>query len=286
MPPQLDELRRPRDARMERAIWVTVALSLLVHALVLLGLPRIRLPSLEPPELSGASSSLSVNLAPVPPPPVPPAFARPAAPPAPKMRADPPAASRPRPSPPPVIARKPPSPAPEIAAPRRSVESDDLSSYIEAKRRARATPTPPAAPAPSPPSTPKAEDDDARRDRIAAANLASARASGNDQRIRRGSFQLQRVGFDDAEFIFYGWDKDAHRNMARLIEVSKGANSDIRIAVVRRIISIIREHEEGDFLWESQRLGRNLMLSARARDNARLEDFMMLEFFSGQFRAR
>ena len=166
--------------------------------------------------------------------------------------------------------------------PRRSVESDDLSSYIEAKRRARA-PTPSAAPLPS---APKAEDDDVRRDRIAAANLASARASGNDQRIRRGSFQLQRVGFDDAEFIFYGWDKDARRNMARLIEVSKGTNSDIRIAVVRRIIAIIREHEEGDFLWESPRLGRNLMLSARARDNTRLEEFMMLEFFSGPFPAR
>lgn len=281
---QLDELRRPSDARTERAIWVTVALSLLVHALVLLGLPRIRLPSLEPSELSEGSRSLSVNLAPVPPPPVPPAFVRPTPPP-PRMRTEPPPASRPRP-PPPVIARKPPSSAPEIPAPRRSVESDDLSSYIEAKRRARATSTPAPASAPSASSTPKAEDDDARRDRIAAANLASARASGNDQRIRRGSFQLQRVGYDDAEFIFYGWDKDARRNMARLIEVSKGANSDIRIAVVRRIIAIIREHEEGDFLWESPRLGRNLFLSARARDNARLEDFMMLEFFSGQFPAR
>ena len=285
MTPQLDELRRPRDARTERAIWVTVALSLLVHALVLLGLPRIRLPSLEPPELSDESRSLSVNLAPAPPPPVPPAFARPI-PPAPKVRTEPPAATRPRPPPPPVIARKPPAPAPEIPAPRRAVESDDLSSYIEAKRLARATPTPPAALVPSPSSTPRAEDDDARRDRIAAANLASARASGIDQRIRRGSFQLQRVGFDDAEFIFYGWDKDARRNMARLIEVSKGANSDIRIAVVRRIIAIIREQEEGDFLWESPRLGRNLMLSARARDNTRLEEFMMLEFFSGPFPAR
>jgi hypothetical protein len=53
---QPDELRRPRDARTERAIWVTVALSLLVHALVLLGLPRIRLPSLEPSELSDATA--------------------------------------------------------------------------------------------------------------------------------------------------------------------------------------------------------------------------------------
>ena len=67
--------------------------------------------------------------------------------------------------------------------------------------------------------------------------------------------------------------------MAHQIEVRKGSNSDIRIAVVRKMIAIIREYEQEDFLWESQRLGRSLTLSARARDNAGLEDFMMREFF-------
>ena len=32
---------------------------------------------------------------------------------------------------------------------------------------------------------------------------------------------------------------------------------------------------------ESYRLGRSLMLSARARDNASLEEFMLREFFAG-----
>ena len=32
--------------------------------------------------------------------------------------------------------------------------------------------------------------------------------------------------------------------------------------------------------WVSQRLGRNITLSARPRDNAELEDFMMQEFFA------
>ncbi len=45
------------------------------------------------------------------------------------------------------------------------------------------------------------------------------------------------------------------------------------------MIGIIREHESGEFLWESHRLGRQLTLSARARDNAELEAFMMQEFF-------
>jgi hypothetical protein len=64
-----------------------------------------------------------------------------------------------------------------------------------------------------------------------------------------------------------------------VIEVRKGDNSDIRIAVVRRMIAIIREHETENFLWESHRLGRQLTLSARARDNTELEAFMLQEFF-------
>jgi hypothetical protein len=45
------------------------------------------------------------------------------------------------------------------------------------------------------------------------------------------------------------------------------------------MIAIIREHETENFLWESHRLGRQLTLSARARDTSELEAFMMQEFF-------
>ena len=90
------------------------------------------------------------------------------------------------------------------------------------------------------------------------------------------------MGYDDAEFMFYGWNRDIRRNTTQLIEVRRGNNSDIRIAVVRRIIAIIREYEQEEFLWESKRLGRNLTLSARAKDNAGLEAFMMREFFDVQ----
>jgi hypothetical protein len=47
------------------------------------------------------------------------------------------------------------------------------------------------------------------------------------------------------------------------------------------MIAIIREYEVEDFTWESLRLGRNVRLSARPRDNADLENFLMLEFFTG-----
>ena len=92
-------------------------------------------------------------------------------------------------------------------------------------------------------------------------------------------FSIQRMSYDSAEFTFFGWNKDIQRNSLQLIEVRKGDAPDIRIAVVRRMIAIIREQEKEDFVWESKRLGRNVMLSARPRDTRGLEDFLMREFF-------
>jgi hypothetical protein len=197
------------------------------------------------------------------------------------------AAARPRPAPP-VIALNRPAPnlpppvVPSVAAPTpaRPPADGDLASYIDAKRRARAE-SAPAAAASSGSSAPSVEDDNARANRIASANLGSQRKQtfGYDPNQGGGVFQIERMGYESAEFIFFGWNKEIRRNTKQLIEVRKGANSDIRIAVVRKMIAIIREYEHEDFLWESQRLGRNLTMSARLRDNAGLEDFMMREFF-------
>jgi hypothetical protein len=144
---------------------------------------------------------------------------------------------------------------------------------------------PPAAPSVA--GTPSVEDENTRANRIAAANLGSDRTPtfGADKNRGGGIFSIQRLGYDYAEFLFFGWNKDIARNTTQVIEVRKGNNSDIRIAVVRRMIVIIREHESGDFVFESRRLGRNVTLSARPRDNAGLEDFMMREFFGDASRA-
>ena len=68
------------------------------------------------------------------------------------------------------------------------------------------------------------------------------------------------------------------RKTPQLIEVRKGNNADMRIAVVRRMIAIIRDFEKEDFNWESPRRG-HVVLSARLSDNAGLEDYLMHEFF-------
>ena len=283
--------RDRRDGVNIPAIWVAFALSLLIHLAVLWQwLPKLTLrpPSADEIKSGEAKGTLIVRLAPAPsPPPSPPQAVQP---PAPRLEARAPiAAARPRPAPPVIALNRPPpdlqSPpptAPEAIAPApaRPPGDGDLASYIEARRRARGQPAPDA-PAPSVSNARPVEDDKARSERIAAANLGAQRAQtfGYDPKQGGGVFQIVRMGYDNAEFAFFGWNKDIRRNTKQLIEVRKGNNSDIRLAVVRKMIAIIREYEREDFVWDSYRLGRSLTLSARERDNAGLEDFLLREFF-------
>ena len=105
--------------------------------------------------------------------------------------------------------------------------------------------------------------------------------AGEEPRRGGGIFEIKRLDFDDAAFAFFGWNKDMGRRTSQLIEVRRGNNSDMRIAVVRRMITIIRMYEHEDFVWDSQRLERKVVLSAREQDTAALEAFMLKEFFEG-----
>jgi outer membrane biosynthesis protein TonB len=296
---ELNVPRSRRDGVTVPTIWIAFAISLLVHvALMWKWLPKIHMPSPEMSERGESMGSLVVQLAPMP---------RPAATPSPPaaVRAEPPPPPRPQPAPrppkaAPVIALNTPAPAtapqpvpapppttPETPPPPRPTVGADFASFVDARRRARGdSPAPPSTG--SAPNAAPAEDDKARAERIATANLATQRKQtfGYDPTQGGGVFQITRMGYNDAEFLFFGWNREIRRNTKQVIEVQKGGNADTRIAVVRKMISIIREYERNDFLWESQRLGRSLMLSARASDNAGLEEFMLLEFFPELRRAR
>ena len=289
-----------------RRIWIALALSVLVHLATLWKLPQVHLSLSD--ELGEQQGPLIVQLLPPRPPSPPPAARaqprvepraatpqRPVPPPPPPPRKS---VERPRaPPPPPVIARREPAPtapaieprvpaAPPAPAPTPAPSAAppaDLASYIEARRRARGESVPPteaAAPSePAPPST--GEDENARANRIAAANLGVNRRPtfGPDARRGGGIFQITRMSYDYAEFLFYGWNRDIRRDTTQTIEVRLGNEKDIRTAVLRRMIGIIRDHEQGDFIWESQRLGRNVTLSARPKDQPGLEAFLWQEFF-------
>jgi hypothetical protein len=151
----------------------------------------------------------------------------------------------------------------------------DFSALLEARRRARGAP-----PQESAPPTESAEDERQRHNRAVAANLGLDRTPTYGRDLTGGGvFALQRISVDSAEFLFYGWNKEIRRNATQRIEVTKGENPTIQVAVVRRMIGIIRDHESGDFTWVSQRLGRDVVLSARTKDNSGLEDFLLQEFF-------
>jgi hypothetical protein len=160
-------------------IWLAFALSLLIHVAVLWQwLPKLRLLSPDETKRGEANGSLVVRLAPPPSPSPSPKL--PVQPPAPTLYPRPPiVAARPRPTPPVIALNRPASsiqsPPPTVSdvtapAPARPPADGDLTSYIEARRRARAQSAPDAS-AQSVANAQPVEDDKARSNRIVAANL-------------------------------------------------------------------------------------------------------------------
>ncbi len=282
--------RRREDFVTIPRVWLTLALSVLIHGVALwLIVPRLPLLAPGTEEQAQATDRLQVRLAALPPPAAAPAPAPvPSPPPKPSAPARearailsararprnaphpeaPPALVVPTPEPPkmppppaPPAAAEPPQPAPPVAA--------DLSSFIAARRLARGESAAPG------------ESDNERRDRIVAAGMPATQSPIAGRQIKRGGglFEITRMAYDDARFLFFGWNKDAGTRTTQAYDVRLGNNSDMRIAVVRKMIAIIREQERGDFDWQSWRLGRVVTLSARPDDNAGLEEFLLHEMF-------
>ncbi len=264
----IDDYRPQRDGVTLPAIALWGVVSLLLHAVLLLGLPLPKNPDSEapisPPLTAYLHSAPPQVITPIPPTPSPPS------PPSP-MRA--PRAAGKASAPEAVIALSKPQPAQPASPP----VAMDLSATIAANRRARGEAIP----------SPDVE--------TAYPGVLSGAALKQQPTITFGEkppppsgglFQIRRRGYDYAEFMFYGWNADFGRNVPQMIEVRKGSASDIDIAVIRKIIEIIRVYESGDFQWYSKRSGKSLKLSAHARDNAGLEAFMKEEFYEELHRYR
>ena len=157
------------------------------------------------------------------------------------------------------------------------------------------TPTPaPAAPVPTP--APQVDMMAAMQERraqrqaaeAAAANPGSATPSDAATRNLQtlsgregvgGVFEILRKGTRTAEFAFNGWRPESRKQWREVIEVDAGQGGNVELAIIKRMIQLIRTHYKGEFQWESRRLQRVVKLSAAPEDNEGLEDFMMLEFF-------
>ena len=247
-----------------RRISVALALSLAAHVSFLAFAPRMKSGDAQ---LATASQPFTVQITEAPPP-----AAEVAPAPAPQ-----PAAPRPRP-PPPMLAppkREPriePVPVPmtpQPEAPERPPTTPppmDMLAMIEERREKRraaeaARRGPPAVEAP--------------KEDAASRNLKTLTGREGVS----GVFQILRKSTRTGEFAFNGWRPDARGQWREVYEVDAGLGGNIELAMVRRMIELIRTHYKGDFNWESYRLQRVVVLSARLEDTAGLEDFLMREFF-------
>jgi len=256
-----------------------------VHALIIfLVLPQIRFDNTSVPP----SRSLEVSLVP----PIPPKVIEPTPPeillekPVPKIVNSMPkvmtqkTSKNTKPStfsvPDPILTREP---MPEALSPKESKPNDaptDMASYVRAQQAIR-----------------KAMEADAAKQNAEAVarELGPSAEQVRDERIKNnfkngtnGIFEITSLSSRHAGFSFRGWTNDYSNSRRESFEVEAATGQDVRLVMIRKMISLIRQHYQGDFNWESQRLGRTIVLSARPEDSAGLEDFMMMEFFGSNYK--
>ncbi|MFN7220788.1 MAG: hypothetical protein ACK5UX_09130 [Burkholderiales bacterium] len=258
---------RLRPRRSTRNIWIVAVLSVGFHAALIMLLPKIQQ---DDSTMTQTTGPLKVTLLPLP------LAQRPPTPepvkPQPQRTVI--ASSKPSSSMPPVyVPPKPPEPTrePQTAAPPL-----DFAAAVEARRAQR-----------------QAEENYYAQQNAAAraGERVATGAEKADAAFRRnmrglgqgegtsGVFQIQSKGSRYASFTFRGWQGDRSNAKMELIEVDAGVGGDVELAIVRRMIALIRTHYSGNFNWESHRLGRVVQLSARPEDTAGLEAFLMREFF-------
>jgi hypothetical protein len=255
-------------------IVVAAIVSIALHVALILLAPK---PPDHPTQMASMPGPLTVTIE-QPKSSPPPAAAAASAPPPPQRPA-------PRQMPRPLITARPHTPSPEMVPP----------------------PEPPQ-PAPAPPPVPTPSVDmlamiNARRAQRRAAEAQAERESEGvpganlngrqkglsaiqrnldtlkDDDRTGGIFQILSQDSYTAEYVFNGWRPDTHRRWRQLIEVRAKPGEDIELAIVRSMIELIRGHYQGDFQWESHRLGKVVTLSARLADNRELEEFLVREFY-------
>lgn len=273
---------RTLQISISRNTLVAICISALLHLLVVLIFnPRALLPE----GVTGKPQPITVTLnAPVKPAEPQPALEPPPAPepvvqpPQPKPK-KPAVKPRPRTEQPDVMAVEKPSPdllakPQESASPPAQAEAapTDMMSYVKAAQARRQAAENYAA---------QINADAAAKERQPTEDeLRSAAIKRNLQQSgTNGIFQIISKNNRSAVFAFHGWKRDFSYNRREVVQVDAGPGEDIERLVIRRMIKLIREHEQGYFTWESYRLGRTVTLSAKPEDNAGLEDFLIQEIF-------
>ena len=266
---------------ISRNTLIALICSLIIHALILLAVvPQI---NFSPPDSS--RTTIEVSLAP-------PKQPEPVVVPTPEPPPEPVKEPVQRPKLPKVMTQKPkpnalppafkvpevmatPKPAPETVPPKEPTYPD-MQSYMKAQQAKRQS----------------VESDAARQNAEAVAKeIGPSEDEKRNQRISKnlkggagGTFTLTSMSGRRATISFNGWVDNLSNQKKQFFEVEAKQNQDLRLLIVKRVISFIRESYQGDFPWESQRLNKEITLSARLDDNGGLEDFLMIEFFGANYK--
>ena len=111
------------------------------------------------------------------------------------------------------------------------------------------------------------------------------RIKSNFQNGTNGIFEITSLSGRNATFSFLGWTTSLSNAKRQFFEIEAKSGQDVRLLMIKRMISLIREHYQGDFDWDSHRLGKVVKLSARPEDSAGLEEFIMTEFFGPNYKS-
>jgi hypothetical protein len=262
---------------------ISIFVSLLAHSLLFFSALRQQPKPVNEASLA-TQEPLSIRLmdaapAPVPEPsraPAPQAAAIPKKPERPRVAPSRPAVASTRPrAETPIISAQPVTPPPPVAHADPAPPTDMMAMLNAARERRRnaeqnaRSSAPPVEPVEAP-----------GKNDIAIANIQhSLQAQSKSRGDASGVFKITYKGVRTSQFLFRGWKQGSQRPISQSIEVEAGPDGNIELATVRRIIELIRTYHSGDFNWDSHRLGRVIVLSARVSDNAELEAFLMKEFF-------
>lgn len=265
-----------KRARSMRRFAIGIGVSIVAHILLMVFV-KLNPDILKTPgEAASASQSLVVQLAP-------PAPREPVAIPVPNDAATPPPRTQPRimavprrnPDAP-TVPIQPPDPPP-VAVKPVDPEQPSMMAMVEAARARR-----------------QASEDAAKRYNAESragdpsyGNSAEGALNRNLQTLAKregtsGVFQILQIGHRSGQFAFRGWTTEERSGWKEVIEVDAGPQGDVQLAMIRKMIELIRKHYKGNFNWDSYRLGRVVTLSARIEDSAGLESFLMREFFTGR----
>ncbi len=285
------------NIRISRNTLLAIIFSILLHALIFFAVPQIKFDT--PPSVP--ARAIQVSLAP---PVIPTQVIEPIQEPEQPSVEPPPQVNPPSPAPkvPKVIAQKvlpdkkpsfvvpqPPEPevkpeldkrplkVPETKEPPVEQQYTDMAAYVKAMQAKRQNSEAVAA---------QINAEAAARERgPTEAQLRDERIKKNLKYGTNGIFEITSLGQRNATFAFRGWTNDYVSSRRQFYEVEATGGQDVRLIMIRRMIALIREHYDGDFTWESHRLGRSIVLSARPEDGAGLEDFLMMEFFGSNYKS-